>query len=90
MHWDQVRWEDVSDKVEKHYESGLLKLNCDQALHYLDWQAILSFQETVRMTGEWYRSYYENPSTISEVSCLQIQEYKALASVEGLSWTLQA
>ena len=79
LHWDQVRWEDVSDKVEKPYESGLLKLSCYKALHYLDWQAILSFQETVRMTEEWYRSYYENPSAIRDMTLSHIREYEGFA-----------
>jgi CDP-glucose 4,6-dehydratase len=79
-HWEQVRWEDVSDSGEQSYESGLLKLNCDKALYYLHWQAILSFQETVRMTAEWYRSYYENPSIIQEVTLTQIRKYETLYS----------
>ena len=77
-HWDKVRWEDVSASGEQPYESGLLKLNCDKAIHHLRWQAILSFQETVRMTAEWYRSYYENPSTIREVTLAHIREYETL------------
>ena len=79
-HWDQVRWEDISASEEQPYESGLLKLNCDKALHDLSWQAILSFKETVRMTAEWYRSYYENPSTIREVTLAQIREYETFFS----------
>ena len=79
-HWDQVLWEDISTYEEHPYESELLKLNCDKALHYLCWQASLSFQETVRMTAEWYRSYYENPSTIRQVTLDQIKEYKTVSS----------
>jgi CDP-glucose 4,6-dehydratase len=79
-HWEQVCWEDVSASGEQSYESGLLKLNCDKALHYLHWHAILSFPETVRMTAEWYRSYYENPSIIREVTLAQIREYETLFS----------
>jgi len=81
-HWDQVRWEDISSSgiEEQPYESGLLKLNCDKALYHLRWQANLSFQETVRMTADWYRSYYENPSTIRAVTIAQIREYETLFS----------
>jgi CDP-glucose 4,6-dehydratase len=79
-HWKQVRWEDITTSGEQPYESGLLKLNCDKALHYLDWQATLSFTETVRMTAEWYRSYYENSSTIREVTLSQISKYETLFS----------
>ena len=77
-HWDQVLWEDISNTIEKPYESGLLKLNCDKALHHLNWQSILSFKEAVRMTTEWYRSYYENPSIILDLTLSHIQEYEAL------------
>ena len=78
--WDQVRWKNVTGSEEQPYESGLLKLNCDKALHYLRWQAVLPFHETVRMTAEWYRSYYENSSTIREVTYAQIREYENLFS----------
>ena len=77
--WNKVRWDDVSTTGVQPYESGLLKLNCDKAMDHLHWQAILSFQETVRMTAEWYRSYYENHSTIRDVTFSQIKEYEALA-----------
>ena len=83
-HWDQVCWEDVSDTGEQPYESGLLKLNCDKALHHLHWQAVLPFQETVRMTAEWYRSYYENSSTIRDITFSQIKEYEAFARNKGM------
>ena len=79
-HWEQVRWEDISTHGEQLYESGLLKLNCDKALHYLNWQAALSFPETVRMTAEWYRSYYEDSSKVREVTFAQIREYENLFS----------
>ena len=87
-YWVKVRWEDTSDIDKQPYESGLLKLNCDKALHYLQWQAVLPFQETVRLTAEWYRSYYENPSTIRDVTLSQIQEYESYARDKGMMWVM--
>ena len=87
-YWNKVRWEKISENVEDPYESGLLKLNCDKALHHLHWQAVLSFQDTVRMTAEWYKSYYENSSMIRDVTFSQIKEYKAIAQEKGLRWAL--
>ena len=86
IYWDKVKWE-----VDKHanngiYESGLLKLNCDKALHYLNWHAVMQFDETVKMTAEWYRSYYQNPEMISEVTSRQILEYMEMARRLRLSW----
>ena len=87
-YWVKVRWEESSEIDKQTYESGLLKLNCDKALHYLQWQAVLPFQETVRLTAEWYRSYYENLSRIRDVTLSQIQEYESYAKVKGIKWVM--
>lgn len=76
-HWENVRWENDFNKETQPYESELLRLNCDKALHYLNWQANLSFQESVKMTTEWYRSYYENVPTIHDLTLSQIQDYES-------------
>ena len=56
--WNKVKFKDISDKIKGPYESGLLKLNCDKALHLLGWNAIMDFNQTVEFTSEWYKSYY--------------------------------
>ena len=86
LHWDQVRWQDVSKSMAGPYESGLLKLNCDKALHYLQWRAVMGFEDTVRMTAEWYRSYYQQPTEIASTTQSQIEAYTTLARQQGLSW----
>ena len=85
-HWDQVRWGDVSQESDGPYESGLLKLNCDKALHQLRWQAALSFGETVAMTAEWYRAYYVEPSSIELTTRAQIARYTARAAEREIAW----
>lgn len=86
LNWDQVRWEDVSKSVAGPYESGLLKLNCDKALHYLNWHAVMGFEDTVRMTAEWYRAYYQEPARIAAVTQFQIEAYTSIAQTQGLTW----
>jgi len=88
LHWEQVRWQDVSGSVEEPYESGLLKLNCDKSLQYLQWRAVMSFEDTVRMTAEWYRAYYQHPAKIAETTDTQIAAYTAIAKQNGLAWAL--
>ncbi|MEO0490428.1 MAG: CDP-glucose 4,6-dehydratase [Cyanobacteria bacterium P01_A01_bin.123] len=85
-HWQQVRWQDVSNAALGPYESGLLKLNCDKALFHLRWQALLNFTETVRFTAEWYRTYYQSPSAIPAITRDQIYSYTKTAAQQGLSW----
>lgn len=86
VHWDQVRWQDVSRSATGPYESGLLKLNCDKALHYLRWHAVMGFEDTVRMTSEWYRGYYQQPAQVGHTTDAQIQAYMAIARQQGLAW----
>lgn len=55
----------VADK-NKH-EAGLLHLNCDKANHKLGWKAIWNFEETVKITIDWYKNYLngEDPKMLS-------------------------
>ena len=86
LHWEKVRWQDASLGTVGPYESGLLKLNCDKALHYLYWHAVMGFEDTVRMTAEWYKAYYQKPKQISEVTRKQIFIYTKFAKQQGLAW----
>ena len=87
--WDQVRWKDISISHGGPYESGLLKLNCDKALHHLGWQAAWGFEDTVRETTLWYKRYYENPSeSIVDCTLAQIKSYVDMAQLKGISWAL--
>ncbi len=85
-YWDKVRWNDISESHSGPYESGLLKLNCDKALHHLNWQAVLGFEETVRMTADWYRVYYEGHTDIGAVTQGHILAYTEAAANAGLAW----
>ena len=88
-YWDQIKWQDISDGQHLH-EAGLLKLNCDKALFDLSWQAILTFEQTVKMTVDWYRHYYQKNvnDTMHKYSVKQIHAYTELAQLEkiGLSY----
>jgi hypothetical protein len=46
----------------------------------------MGFEDTVRMTAEWYRTYYENTGQISEITNAQIAAYTTIAKQHGLSW----
>lgn len=84
--WGAGRWtvRERSDSGKK--ESSLLKLNCDKAMHYLNWHAVLSFEETVRMTADWYKAFYGGEKDMYGFTTRQIEEYSALAKKNGLAW----
>ena len=75
--WKNIRWEDVSKNQEYLHESKLLKLSTDKALSDLGWKPMLHFEDTVRMTVEWYKLYYSNKrSSMYEFTTDQIEEYE--------------
>jgi CDP-glucose 4,6-dehydratase len=87
LHWEKVKWEDVSEINNGPYESGLLKLNCDKALHFLNWEAVMNFEQTIQMTSEWYKAYYANEEhSILEITKKQIAHYTHLAKQKNIRW----
>ena len=90
-YWDHVRWNDVSESREHLHEAGLLKLNCDKALFDLKWLPTLRFEETVRLTVDWYKEYYLNrEKSMYDFGVRQIQEYSALAQERSISWAMDS
>ena len=77
-YWKGISWK-VTKKIKKDFhESDLLKLNCNKSKIKLKWSSILSFKETIRMSVDWYKSYYSNPKKIYETSASQIGVYEKL------------
>jgi len=89
-YWDNVKWNDVSDSELHLHEAGLLKLNCDKALFDLKWMPTLQFEETVRMTVEWYRHFYQGADgAMYDFTVSQIEEYVRLACSREINWALK-
>lgn len=87
--WAASSWKhDLQTAGTQKHEAGLLKLSCDKALHRLQWQPTLVFPETVRMTAEWYKEFYETKKESSARTLTQIREYQALALKRGRLWAL--
>jgi len=85
--WDQARWSDVSKNKKYVHEAQLLKLNCDKALFDLKWTPVLQFEETVKMTAEWYKKYYKDQSiSMQDFTYFQIAEYMRLAKARHVAW----
>lgn len=86
-YWKNVRWNDISKSQEHIHEAGLLKLNCDKALSDLAWLPTLQFEETVRMTVQWYKAFYEHDvNSMCDFTLAQIIEYTQLAKQRGIEW----
>ncbi|MBI5050052.1 MAG: CDP-glucose 4,6-dehydratase [Nitrospirae bacterium] len=84
-YWGNAEWRNEQADAGKK-ESKLLKLSCDKALHELNWHPVLTFDETVRLTAEWYKVYYSGNKDMYDFSVSQIQYYIDMAMKQNLSW----
>ena len=69
------------------HEAGLLKLNCDKALHFLQWEPVLDFLQTSQLTGEWYNQFYNGDKQgLFAFTVNQINDFEKKANQKGLQW----
>lgn len=84
--WSSCTWRKDPAGSGLMKEANLLKLNCDKAYNRLSWEASLGFEETVRMTTEWYKAYYNKEPGLPALTTRQIREYARLARERGQAW----
>ncbi|MFA5997319.1 MAG: CDP-glucose 4,6-dehydratase [Candidatus Paceibacterota bacterium] len=60
--------------ISKH-EASLLKLDINKAIALLDWAPKLNFQETLNLTFDWYKNYYDNKEDVVEFTNKQINNF---------------
>jgi len=77
----------ISKETTDFHEAGLLKLNCDKALHYLRWMPTLEYNSNIEFTSRWYYNYYYSDINMFKFTLDQISEYETKAIKKGLEWT---
>jgi CDP-glucose 4,6-dehydratase len=85
-YWLKLNWEIDINAHKIKPEAGLLKLNCDKAGSLLNWKPALPFEETARMTAEWYKSFYESHAQMSDTCIIQIKDYVNFAQAQQIEW----
>jgi CDP-glucose 4,6-dehydratase len=88
-YWEHSNWQDSSDEIKEKKEAGLLKLSCDKALHRIKWEPTLKFDETIKMTMEWFTNFYKEPKTIQQKTIQQISVYQNFANQRNRLWAKQ-
>lgn len=88
QYWGDGSWEDLSNPQALH-EAKLLKLNCDKAHAGLNWHSVLTIDECLQMTVEWYKNFYAGSTNESayKFCTRQIAEYFESARKKNLGWT---
>jgi CDP-glucose 4,6-dehydratase len=84
-HWPG-RWEDRSDPRAVH-EARLLNLATDKAFHFLKWQPVWDFAQTIAQTVSWYRTCVGDPAQAPALTRRQIDDYTTTARTVGLPWS---
>lgn len=84
------KYERIDLQEEKGFhEAGLLKLNCDKALHKLRWRPVLDFYRATAFSAAWYSNFYNRgPEGLYDLTLSQIHEYGAQASKSGIAWAV--
>lgn len=65
------------DTDEHFHEAHYLKLDSSKAIQSLAWRPILDIQETIALTVDWYKRYYEGEDP-QKVTLEQISEYQTM------------
>lgn len=67
------------EKSEKNpHEAQYLKLDCSKAKFILDWEPVLTLDQSLRLTADWYRGYYTKEKSALDLTINQINEYSKL------------
>jgi len=73
-------WGEDNLKVEflksSYKESHLLFLDITKTVHLLNWKPVLCLDEAIKLTVEWYKTFYFNPEKLWEVTKKQIKFYE--------------
>jgi len=84
--WKNAAWKVKKDKKSNIHESALLKLNCEKAYKHLKWRSTLDFEQTIKMTINWYRNFYEKRTDMNKYGLEQIQEFTETARRKKIEW----
>ena len=75
--WKSIRWEIKKDK-NKVYETNILKLDSSKSLKFLNWECVLTINETMLMVSEWYKNFYSDKSNKEYLTGKQISFYEKI------------
>jgi CDP-glucose 4,6-dehydratase len=80
-------WVDTSkESANQPNESISLLLDSTKALTSLEWKTIYSFETAINETVSWYKSYYNNDTSMKELSVHQIEQYSKTADQMNITW----
>ena len=67
-------WKEV--KTKNFFENKLLQLDSRKSKKQLKWKSVLTFDETIELTVDWYKNFFEKKKSTIEKSLIQIEQYE--------------
>jgi CDP-glucose 4,6-dehydratase len=64
-HWSEIEWEITPQETHPHMVN-LLKIDSTKARKFLGWNPPWNLEETIARTINWYRSYYQEGSILTQ------------------------
>ncbi len=83
--WGDGTWVSKVDKTDN--ESKTLMLDSTKIKHQLKWSPILSINESIKYTINWYKAYYAKSDDIEELTLKQIENYIKKAKELNMEWS---
>lgn len=80
-YWPEMQWHQSA--VPQPHEANLLYLDSAKAHGQLGWESVWNLDTTLEKTADWYRNFFTNQTTISE---LQLAQYVEAAQKAQLGW----
>lgn len=65
---------EIFEDTSKH-EANLLKLDINKARNILNWHPKLRFEDSLKITFEWYNEFYKNRNLIDDFTDKQVELY---------------
>ena len=85
--WNEGDWVDISkESKDQPNELSSLLLDSTKALNSLEWKTIYSFETAINETISWYKSYYNNDTSMKDLSVYQIEQYSKTADQMNITW----
>ena len=64
----------IQNSKKNYKEANLLKLNSNKANVLLKWKCALKFKQSVELTANWYKNYF-NTKNVKKTSLLTLENY---------------
>jgi CDP-glucose 4,6-dehydratase len=74
--WGAGRIEVSLNEDPTRHETGLLALDSTKARRQLEWQPLLTLDEAIELTAEWYQVHLQSPRRAAQITRRQIEDYQ--------------